>query len=524
LYYNTTLFNHHNIEALVGYSAHQYDSESNSVTGTNFPNDDVEWISAATAISAGSSGTTHYSLLSEIARLNYNYKRKYLVSGAIRRDGSSRFGDNRKYGYFPSVAVGWVLSDEKFMGGLRNVDLIKIRASYGITGNNNIGNYTFIPNTGEYNYVLNGALTSGITISSLGNADLAWERNKQLDIGIDISAMNNRISFTYDYYRKTSDGLIMNMPIPRASGFTSIKSNVGVFKFWGHEFSLKTVNTTGAFKWTSNLNVSFDRNRIESLVSPGFIRRNNTTSSDYYRQQEGHSLGEFFGFVFEGLYKDQEDLDNSPVFQISGQKSDVGTIKMKDVSGPDGVPDGFITNDDRTFIGDPTPDFLFGFANDFQYKNFDLSIVLSGSVGGKILNPGRWAYLANLDGARMMLAATKDRWRSPENPGSGVYPRTMSKTTAIGRSVNTQWIEDGSYLTAKNISLGYNFKFLNKSILVKNLRVYASVQQAFIITNYTGINPEINVGAMDPTKGVGIDENAYPTPRTFSLGINATFK
>jgi TonB-linked SusC/RagA family outer membrane protein len=519
LQYTKTFFEDHNIEALIGYSAQKFDQVSSSVTGTGFPSDDVEWISAATAISEGSSNTTQYSLLSEIARLNYNYKGKYLLSGAMRRDGSSRFGPRSKYGYFPSVSAGWIVSDESFMERFGSIDLLKIRASYGITGNNSIGNYTFIPNTTTGDgYVFSKTLTSAVTISSLGNSELAWERNKQFDIGLDLTVLNDRVTFSYDYYHKLSDGLIQDMPIPRASGFATIKYNVGAFKFWGHEFTLNTTNLAGKVKWNSNVNISFDRNRIESLVSPGFIRRNNTTSSDYYRHQVGRSIGEYYGFVFEGLYKDQQDLDTSPVLQITGLTSDIGTIKMKDVTG-----DGFITNDDRTFIGDPTPDFLFGLTNDFEYRNFDLSISMAGSVGGKIMNPSKWAYLANMDGARMLLASVKDRWRSPEEPGSGIYPRTKAGTTALGRSVNTQWIENGSYLTVKNISLGYTVRLKN-NISLEKLRVYASVQQAFIITGYSGMNPEINVGEMDPTAGVGIDENAYPVPRTFSIGINTTFR
>src|SRR5690606_26451984 len=213
LQYNKS-FGDHNIEALVGYSAQKFYQENNSVEGTNFPSDDVEWISAATAISAGNSNTTAYSLLSTIGRLNYNFKGKYLLSGAFRRDGSSRFGANRKYGYFPSVSAGWIVSDESFMSGISALNLLQLRASYGITGNHNIGNYTFVANTADYNYVLGGALVSGVTISTLGNADLAWERNKQFDIGFDVSILNDRLSFAYDYYHKISDGLIMDRRIP----------------------------------------------------------------------------------------------------------------------------------------------------------------------------------------------------------------------------------------------------------------------------------------------------------------------
>ncbi|MDB5108932.1 MAG: TonB-dependent receptor plug [Mucilaginibacter sp.] len=516
LQYNKTIATDHNIQALVGYSAQKFSQVSNSVSGTGFPSDDIPYLSAATSITAGTSNITEYSLLSAIGRLNYNYKGKYLLQGAVRSDGSSRFGTDRKYGYFPSVSVGWIISDEKFMENFKAIDFLKIRSSYGVTGNNNIGNYTALSVLGKYNYVVNGVSVPGQTIGTLGNSDLAWERNKQFDVGLDLTILNNRITIAYDYYHKISDGLIQSMPIPRASGFSSVNFNIGQFAFWGHEIAVNTVNLTGKLKWNTNFNISFERNIIESLVSPGFIRRNNTVSSDYYRNQVGHHLGEFYGFVFEGLYKDANDLANSAKY---GSASDVGTIKVKDLNG-DGVIDDV---NDRTFIGDPTPDFNFGITNNFTYKNFDLNISMAGAVGGKILNAAKWAYQTNMDGSRMLLAAPLDHWRSPEDPGSGIYPRTKTGTTAMGRQVNSQWVESGSYLTAKNISLGYNFK-LKDSGMLKNLRVYGSVQQAFIITNYSGMNPEISFSGLDATQGIGVDENAYPVPRTFSLGIQTTFK
>ncbi len=524
LYYSKTINENHNIQALIGYSAQRFEGENNSLTGTGFPSDDVPYLSAATSISAGTSTNTQYSMLSNIGRLNYNYKGKYLLSGAIRRDGSSKFGANRRYGSFPSFSAGWLVSNESFMEGFKFISLLKARVSYGITGNNNFADeFASIAKLGELNYILNGILVPGETITKLGNSELAWERNKQFDIGLDIALFNNRISLVYDYYHKISDGLIQDRQIPRGSGFNTIKFNIGEFEFWGHEISVNTVNLTGNFNWNTNFNISFDRNLIKALVDPGFIRRNNTVTSDYYRQQVGHSLGEFYGFVFEGLYKDAEDLANSAQY---GSKSAIGTVKVKDVSGPDGEPDGVIDDvNDRTFIGDPTPDFFFGFSNDFRYKNFDLSIVMAGSVGGKILNPSKWAYMTNLDGSRVMLAdAAKNVWRSEDNPGSGIYPSTKIGTTALGRSVNTQWIENGSYLTVKNISLGYIINFKNNDLALKNLRIYTSIQQAFIITHYTGMNPEVNQSGSDAANGVGIDENAYPIPRTFSFGFTATFK
>lgn len=517
LNYAKTFTGGHYVEALVGYSAQKFEQVSNSVTGTNFPSDDVEWISAATAISDGASNTTAYSLLSTIGRLNYSCKGRYLVSGSIRRDGASVFGTNRRWGNFPSVSVGWIISDEKFMERIKYLNFLKVRASYGITGNNRIGgsdNYPAVSKNTPANYVLNGVLVPGTAITTLGNPNLAWERNKQLDIGLDLAILNNRISFTYDYYRKRSDGLIQQRPIPRASGFTTVTANVGELAFWGHEFGISANIIDRKLQWDAQFNMSFDRNRIISLLPPGFIRRNNTITSDYYRNQVGHSLGEFYGFVFEGLYKDQQDLQNSAKY---GSSSDVGTIKMKDV-----VADGVINDNDRTFIGNPNPDFLYGFTNNLRYRNFDFSVSVAGSVGGQILNPSKWAYLTNLDGARMILAAAKDRWRSPEDPGSGIYPRTKTGTTALGRSVNSQWLEDGSYLSVKNITLGYSINMRNTAVL-KGLRIYGSVQNAFIFTGYSGINPEISLDGLNGTS-IGIDENAYPVPRTFAVGISATFK
>jgi len=519
LNYEKTFGQDHHVEALAGYAAQKFKEESNIINGTGFPSDDIYYLSAATSITSAASNMTQYSLLSEIGRLNYNYKGKYLLQGSIRRDGSSRFGADRKYGWFPAVSVGWIVSDEKFMERFTFVDLLKLRASYGITGNNTFGNFTAIPTLNKYNYLVNGVLQQGQTIGTLGNSELSWERNKQLDLGIDLELLKNRISFTYGYYHKLSDGLIQVRQIPRASGFANIQFNIGQFEFWGHELTVNTVNTIGNLKWATNLNVSFERNEIKNLVDPGYIRRNTGVLSDYYRHQVGRRLGEFYGFVHLGLYKDEEDLANSAKYVSGANYSTVGTLKMKDING-DGVIDDV---NDRTFIGDPTPDFTFGLTNTFNYKNLDLSITMAGQVGGDIMAASKWAYLTNMDGSRVPLAAALDYWRSPENPGSGVYPRTLVNTTAIGRSVNSQWIENGSYLTAKNIALGYQIN-LKDNLMIKNLRIYASVQQAFIITGYSGYNPEISLDGGDAATGLGVDENAYPVPRTFSIGFTSTFK
>lgn len=525
LNYNKTFSNDHHLEVLGGYSIQKFTQNTNSLTGLGFPNDDIPYLTAATSLT-GNSQYLAYSMLSTIARINYDYKGKYLLQGAFRRDGSSKFGAFSQYGNFPSVSAGWVVSDEKFMERFKDIDLLKVRASYGITGNN------FFPSdkifaaqstTGIYYYDYNGVITQGTTLNVLGNANLQWERSRQFDIGFDLTLLKDRINLTYDYYHKTSDHLIQARPLPTSSGYGSILDNVGAIDLWGHEITINTVNLTGKVKWTSNLNVSFDRNMIKSLVSPGYIRRNTGVTSDYYRNQVGHHLGEFYGFVFEGLYKDAADLASSAKYQATPTNangvSDIGTIKVKDING-----DGYIDDvNDRTFIGDPTPKFSGGFTNNFTYKNFDLSINTAFSVGGQILNAAKWAYQTNMDGSRVPLEAALDYWRSTDNPGSGAYPRTKTGTTAIGRSVNSQWLESATYFSFKNVALGYTLK-LKETNLLKSLRLYASIQQLLVLTGYSGMNPEINFSGQDPTLGIKVDENAYPIPRTVSFGISATFK
>ncbi|QNL52415.1 TonB-dependent receptor [Olivibacter sp. SDN3] len=504
----------HALDVLAGYAYQSFDQKSNSVTGRNFASDEVPYLNVAANITDGSSNATAFALLSYLGRVNYSFKNRYLLSASMRWDGSSRFGQDQKYGAFPSFSAGWIISDEAFMKAWSHtLNMFKIRASYGITGNNNIGNYTHIAQLGAADYVANGNLAPGTTITTLGNTNLAWERSKQLDVGLDVALFDDRLFFTYDYYRKLSDGLIQARPIPQGSGYSNITSNVGEIKFWGHEFSLGGQFDFGKLSWNTAFNISFNRNHIQSLVSPGYFRRNNTTSSDYYRNQEGYPLGMFYGYIFEGLYQDAEDLANS----AKENASDVGTIKMRDMNN-----DGIIDENDRTFIGDPNPDFLFGFTNNFTYGNFDLGISMAGAVGGDIILPAKWAYLINMDGARNLLAEAADRWRSEDDPGSGKFPRTKTGSTGIGRQVNSQWVEDGSFLTIKNITLGYRQTVKNAGP-IKQLRLYASIQNAFILTNYSGMNPEISLDGLDGAS-IGIDENAYPVPRTFSLGVNVLFQ
>jgi TonB-linked SusC/RagA family outer membrane protein len=506
LSYKADFHDVHHIDVLVGYSTQKFNQESGVINGTDYPSDDIPWLNVAATIT-GRSNTTSWSLLSVIGRLNYNYKDKYLLAASIRRDGSSRFGSDKKFGYFPSVSAGWIISDESFMKNVPLLNYAKLRASYGLTGNNNIGNYTYIAGIGTYNYVIANTLAPGKSVSTLENARLSWEKTKQLDLGIDIGLLKDRIIVAYDYYHKLTDDMLYAMPIPKSSGFSSIQSNVGSVKFWGHEISITTRNLTQGIKWTSTVNVSFNKNLVTKLVTPGFFGAT-AVYDDYWRTQEGYPLGQFFGYVFDGVYMTQEEYDTQP----KDVTSLVGTVRMKDVNN-----DKKITVDDRTFIGDPNPKAIVGMTNDLTYRNFDLNITMSGALGGKMID-GIMPYTENLDAVFNVRKEVANRWRSLENPGKGEIPRT--RNTPLARTINSRYVQNGSYLTVKNITLGYNIPMERKAF--KSIRIYGSVQQAFVFTAYKGMNPETSIGGLNGWQ-LGVDKTAYPVPRTFALGINARF-
>ncbi|MGC4234703.1 MAG: TonB-dependent receptor [Niabella sp.] len=509
--------NDHSIKLLAGYSAQKYRAESGNASGNTFPDDDIPYINAAIN-KTSSSGTSSWALVSMIGRLNYSFKEKYLFQAAIRRDGSSRFGSQSQYGYFPSVGAGWLVSNENFMKNINAVSYLKIRGSYGLLGNDafNAGNYPSLAgiNSGNtYSYVFNNTLSPGKTIAGLGNTLLSWEKTKQLDVGIDIGILNDRILLTYDYYHKLINGLLYQVNVPLSSGYSSISANIGEFEFWGHELSIASKNTTGQLKWNTTFNITFNRNIVNKLGTNDLPIGTLANPTADFITVVGKPMGQFIGYIFDGVYMNQAEFDSQPKHSTSR----VGSVRMKDISGPDGVPDGKIDVNDVTIIGDPNPKFIFGFTNDFTYKQFDLNIHMAGSVGGKILNQQLESTLL-LDGLFNMDKSLLNLWRSEENPGNGLVPRSMPSTTNLYRTNNSSWVFSGSYLTAKNISLGYTQTFKPNKYL-NTMRVFVSIQQAFIITKYPGSNPEVSSNGLNGLSQ-GMDLGAYPVPRVISIGIN----
>lgn len=491
----------HNFDVLGGYTIQAAHSDSAFLSGTGYPDNRVQTLNAATIIT-GSTDIQDWSIASLVARLNYNYKNKYIISAAIRRDGSSRFGADNKWGNFPSASAGWILSEESFIPKNDIVSFIKFRASYGMTGNNNIGNYLQYANVVPTNNPFNDVLLNGSSVAGLNNNELGWETSTQGDAGIDLNFFNNRIRFNYDYYNKTTDNLLYAVDIPISSGFFNYTTNIGKIKFWGHELSLSTLNLDGRFKWTTDFNISFNRNKALELGTA-----NSSIYGDMTMTKVGEPLGQLYGLVWDGVYDNQAEYDASP----KHEGSSVGSVKYKDING-----DGVVTNDsrDQTVIGQTAPKFNYGFTSSMSYQGFDLSIVLQGAYGNDIINTAE-RFTANLDGSFNVTTDLANRWKSEENPGAGKYGKASGNTGPERDWASSKWMYDGSYLTIKNITFGYNF---NQSL--KGLRTFISIQQAYVFTNYPGNNPEVSAGV-----GLfsGVDNTTYPVPRTFALGINYNF-
>ncbi|MGJ7032723.1 SusC/RagA family TonB-linked outer membrane protein [Niabella hirudinis] len=515
LNYNLKLSEHH-LDLMAGYSAQKWNREYRSISGSNFANDEIYWISGA-AVNGGSTNKEAWSMASSFGRLNYDFKGKYLLTATFRRDGSSRFGPSVKYASFPSVSAGWIVSDEGFFKQNDVVSFLKLRASYGKTGNFNIGNYTMVTNVNASNYVFGGTLTPGFVLNpTLGNPDVTWEASAQVDAGADINFLKDRITFSYDYYSKITTDMLYLLNLPYASGFSNVQMNVGKLRMWGHEFSISSRNLVGAFEWTTDFNISLLKNRLLEL--PANMPPNsrfigvNTTYAGYNRSVEGKPIGQFYGYLFDGIYKTQAELNSQPRHTTSA----LGSARMKDIDGKNGI-----TADDRTLIGNPNPKYNFGITNTFRYKNIDLNIVGYGQGGNQILNANR-ADWTNLDGVMNVAKDMANRWRSEENPGNGLVPGTRSGSTELYRLANSTWVESGSFFTIKNIALGYTFR-QNLLKYVRAARIYASVQQAFVFTHYSGMNPEANSTKDNITGTYGQDLSTFPIPRTVMIGANFSF-
>lgn len=509
----------HSLGLLGGFTLQRSTGFSSDMVGRDFPDNSVTYLSAATRFTTNTSSFNAWTMASLLGRLNYSYKDRYLLQATIRRDGSSRFGDKNKWGTFPSIGAGWVASDEPFLKNISQLSLLKLRATFGLTGMAEISNYQTAAGIGNANYTFSGSLAPGKVQNSLGNQNLAWERNRQFDAGFDLGLFDNRINLSYDYYNKLTTGLLFVLPVPQSSGFSTVQDNLGDIRQWGHEITVSTKNLVGKLKWNTAFNISFNRNLVKriGLNNISFADNPTTTLSEFtdYRTLVNKPVGQFYGYVFDGIFKTQAEADAGPKYYGTGSTtlSQAGTVRFKDLNG-----DGKITfPDDQTVIGDPNPTFIFGLSNTFQYKNFDMNIAVSGTYGNKLKN-GMQESTYNLDGVFNGPPELLDRWRSEANPGNGRVARTLANTTAAYRTDNTLFIHDASHLSINNITLGYMLRKF-RTPYIKSFRVYASAQNVYIFTSYPG-NPEVSAGGLAFVTQQGQDLGAYPLQRTFTFGLN----
>ncbi|WPU94091.1 TonB-dependent receptor [Mucilaginibacter sabulilitoris] len=516
-------FGDHSFNALIGYTAQHERDEYSQLVSSNFPNDLVHTLNAGTA-SSGTSTASEWAMVSYLARVNYNYKNRYFLTGTVRRDGSSRFGTSSKWGYFPSVSAGWLISDEDFMKNAEFVSNLKLRASYGVAGNNQIPNYGPVSLLTTSNYVSGSALASGLTVSNISNPDLKWEKTNQFNLGLDIGLIKNRVNFTAEFYNSITNNLLLNVPVPDITGFSTQLTNIGKVRNRGLEFSLNTKNTVGAFKWSTDFNLSFNRNKVLQL-GPGNAPLLFTDYVVQVKTEVGQPVSNFYGYIFDGVYKNQAAIDGSP--HVAGTTP--GEPIVRDVN-----KDGKIDANDQTTIGNAQANFASGITNTFSYKGFEFSFMFQGSFGGQITNQ-LTRYLGIWNGGRNAYAGVANYWKSESDPGDGVHFKPSISPTAMEQSFSSYWVESATWVRLKNIRLSYT---LPKSWLqhtpVKGARIYVNAENVHLFSKYKNFDPEnttypSTVPSSTPSTGVpsgafyGVDYGSYPVPRVITFGAKLDF-
>jgi TonB-linked SusC/RagA family outer membrane protein len=514
-------FGKHHITGLLGYSQQERSSYAISAAGTQYASNNIYTLNAAVLPTQASSNTSAYGLSSAFGRIGYSFADRYLLEATARRDGSSRFGANKRYTIFPAISAAWRISNETFWKNTSVVNDLKLRASVGKTGNQTIGDYTA---QGQYATGASYVGQSGIFLSTIPNPDLTWETTLQYNAGLDISLLQSRITLSVDAYIKNTSNLLLNVPLPNSSGFGSVLQNVGSTQNKGLEFSLNTVNIDKKdLNWSSNFNISFNKNKVTELysgadnilVSTGLGSSGSLTS--YSILQVGQPIGSFYGWNETGVYRysaDNASKINNTSTGTNGYVFKGGDMIFQDLNG-----NSTIDNNDRMIIGHAQPKFTGGFSNTLRYKNFDLSMLMTFCYGNDLVNGTRYASesASGFTGSLTLLR----RWRNEGDITD--IPIVNYVDPAGNRRFSNRWIEDGSYLRLKNITLGYQLpeKILSR-ITVKSFRVYATVQNLFTITKYKGYDPEASAFNNNVTN-IGIDQGTYPQYRALILGLSIGF-
>lgn len=515
-------FGKHRINAMVGTSYQEYKKESVSAAGSGRASELTNELDNATKATDVGGNSYRWALMSYMARLHYSYDDRYLLTATFRADGSSKFGKDNRFGYFPSFAAAWNVSNEAFMQSVKPISQLKLRAGYGQTGNQNIGAYAFADRlsvNGVYNFGSQRGFESNmvnlIYPYLLSNPSVKWEAVEQYNVGIDLGFLKNRIVANLDFYVKNTRDMLTKKPVPQTSG-TSLDQgdwppvNIGKVLNRGFEFTIQTKNFVGAFKWETSLNMSFNHNEVVSIGGPEILNGVSLI-------REGQPINSFYGYKLGGIYQNLDEVFNGAVMENRApdrashnpyKNTSPGDMWFVDVDG-----NGEINDLDRTVIGNPSPDCIFGFNNTFSYKNFDLSIFFQGALGNQVWNGVRATH-ESMNSTYNQLASTLDRWTGEETSYS--MPRAIYADPNNNGRASTRWLEDGAYAKLKNLTFGYTLpeKWTNRA-KIKSFRLYVSLDNLCTLTNYTGLDPEAGLS--------GLDYGVYPTARTYMFGVSVKF-
>lgn len=509
---------HHSITALLGASQETYKEETTNQSVTGFPNDKtyIFDITRGTTVNANTIYGQSNALISYFGRLQYSYKNRYLFAGSLRTDGSSKFGPNNRWGIFPSLSAGWILSEESFLKDLNWVGTTKLRLSWGQAGNDRIGNSNYLSSMAALNYPTGDAqaIASGFVVGNISNSKLRWEKTDSYNLGLDIGLLKDRISLSLDAYYKNTVDLLLNAPVSLTTGFASMYNNVGSVENRGFEVELNTVNIAKkGFRWNTSLNVSFNRNKITALTNDNAdikLGQGNTII-----QRVGYPINSYYLLQATGVLR-EADFNKDAAGNYTGKIPIYSGQKPGDTKYLDANNDGKIDANDYVVAGNYQPKFEFGITNTWTYKNWDLTVLVQGRVGGDLLSIGSrgWNRATNDTHYNYMESWLKDAYWSEAEPGNGKVPAFFSAVTS---QYDTNWMYSAGYLRLKNIALGYNLPVLKKAF--KRLRVYASCDNVYLWDSYyPGYSPE--AATQDNASS---DWGSYPLARTLSFGLNATF-
>ncbi|WP_332023611.1 SusC/RagA family TonB-linked outer membrane protein [Kaistella sp.] len=514
LTYDKTFGNHH-INAVVGSSAQNNQFNYLSASVQKFPSESTQQIDNGILQPVQHGNASEWAIMSYLGRANYSFSNKYYLTGTIRRDGSSRFGVDNRWGWFPSAALAWRISNENFLKDSKTINNLKLRLGYGITGNQEIGNYSFSSSYNTYLYNFNSTYVSAVLPTVLPNPNVKWEGQEQYNAGFDLDMFNNRISLIVDGYIKNTNDMLVPMSVPVTSGYSDVyvpSINAGKIQNKGIEATLSTKNFVGEnFKWSTDVVFSYNKNNVESINSETpIITASGGLNSTIGQIQNGYPVNIFYGYVTDGVFQNQSEVNNHAV-QMPGSNPATSTapgdIRFKDLNN-----DGVINDKDRTIIGNPNPKFTFSLNNTFTYKNFDLTIFLQGSYGNDIFNANRM-YTESMSVINNQNASVLGRWTGEGTSNS--MPRAIYGDPNQNSRVSDRYVEDGSYIKIKNINLSYT---LPKGAFAQNfslIKVFVSAQNLVTWTKYSGFDPEVPVN--------GIDNGTYPITRIVSLGLNVGF-